>query len=507
MPQQPLVLPVAEYAPDLPAEAGAAVVKNVYPRTPVSYGPVPAPSVYSSAMTLRCQGAAAFRDPSGNINIFAGDANDLYRLTAGSTSFSNVSQSAGGYSTDSDAEWGFAYFNGRLIATNFVDAPQTFLLALDTAFSDLGGSPPRGKYVCVLKNSFVMLGNLFDGADAEQPQRVGWSGAGDAGSWPTAGSQSAAQLQSGRFTLLGDGGAVQGFATDLANADGVVFQEYAVKRVMYVGPPGVFAFLPAENVRGTPSPYSIVTMGGVAYYRAQNGFYAFDGVASRAIGANKIDQTFADDLDQNYFMRVVAAADPVLKLIWWAYPGAGNSGGNPNRLLCYNWQLDRWSLVEATVETIVRVLSIGYTLDELGTVLGYTLDEVPAPLDSAVWTGGNLQLGTFDTDHKLNYLTGTPLAAQVDTAELQPFPGRRSFVSGARAKVDGVGTAPTVSIGRRERLQDAVSYTADIPINALGLSPARTSGRLIRASVKVPASGTWEHISGVEIDAIPQGIR
>ncbi len=512
----PLVLPVAQYAPDLPdfPGGGSAVIKNVFPRTASSYGPIPAPAAQYNALGSRCIGGCAFRDSSGNVFMFAGASADLYLLKAGLSSWQNASKTPGVYSS-TDQVWNFIFFNGSVIGTNFGDPPQIFTLVGGSTFGDLGGAPPRGKYIAVVKNAFVVLGNTYDPTDGNAPQRVWWGGAGTSDVWPGLGTDAAAQVQSGAVDLLGPGGNVQGFAPDLINADAVVFQEYGVRRMMYQGPPDVFTFLPVENARGTPAPSSIVVNGGIAYYWGQDGIYAFDGGTSQPIGADKVDKFLlgegnrVGDVDMGNIRRVVGTADPLNKLIWWAYPSRQNVDGNPDRLLCYNWQVGRFSLIEVTCETIVRLLSIGYTLDQLETVLGYlTLDSIPAPLDSDIWLGGRLQLGLFDTAHTVNFLTGARLAATVDTQELQPAPGRRLLIRNTRPYVDGLSTAPTVAIGRRERLQDAVSYTSAVALNAMGACPVRTSGRYVRGRIVVPAdSANWQNISGIELDASPLGVR
>lgn len=503
-----VTLPIAEYAPDMPAVPGQSSgnIRNVVPLTQISYGPVKAPSVFTNALTARCQGAVGFIDKNLAITLFAGDATKLYRLRAAEAlAWADVTNSGGAYSIGSDSQWEFEYFNGSVIATDYTDNVQTFNVVSDSTFSDLSANAPKARHIAVVKNSFVVLGNTTDGVNGALDQRVWWSGAGNATSWPTPGGQSAAQLQSGAVDLTGNDGPVQAIRSGLAGADGLVFLRYGIKRMMYAGPPVVFEFLPAEGLRGTPAPYSPVVMGGIVYYLAFDGFYASDGVSSKAIGANRIDKTFYADLSPSYIDRVTGAADPLNKLIWWCYPGQGNVGGNPNRLLAYNWELDRWSICDVTSETICRMMGIGYTLDELYTVLGYTLETLPAPLDSQIWQGGALQLGLFDSNHKLNYLTGDNLAATIETSEMEPIPGKRGFVRNSRPLVDG-GT-PTVSISHRERLQDAATDTAAISLNSLGNCPVRTSGRYMKGTIATLSGDSWTHASGLEIDIVQQGSR
>lgn len=476
--------------PDQPA-SGSAVIQNVFPRTLASYGGINAPVAVYNALNSRCRGGFGVHDKFGNVFMFAGSNSDLYLLKAGGTDWVNKSVAPGFYDTGVNV-WNFVYFNGQVITTNYTAIPQHYILSPESSvFSFLSGAHavPRAKYIAVVKNAFLALGNTYDDVNGEMPQRVWWSAAGDPENWPVLGTDEAAQVQSGAVDLLGGGGDVQGFAPDLINADAVVFMEYGLRRMMYAGPPDVFSFLPVENARGTPAPSSIVVQGGIAYYWGQDGIYAFDGGSSQPIGAGKVDKFLlgdgnqVGDVNMAHIKRVVGAADALNKLIWWAYPSTASSG-NPDRLLCYSWELGRFSLVLLTCETIFRLLSVDATL------------------------GSKLQIALFDATHKMNFFTGGALAATVDTQELQPVPGRRVFIRNSRPMVDGLSSAPTVAIGHRERLQDAVSFSPAVALNAMGMCPVRRSGRLVRGRITVPADATtWSNISGIELDVVPQGSR
>jgi hypothetical protein len=394
-------------------------------------------------------------------------------------------------------------FGDRVVMTNFANPLQSLRLGSDAAFSDLAAAAPRARHLAIVRD-WLVLGNTFDGADGAQPQRVWWSAIDDPASWPAPGSAAAAAAQSDFQDLVGGAGWVQGIVGNLGTADGAVFQERGIVRMSYVGPPAIFAFATAEGARGTPAPGSIAQLGTIVYYLGEDGFYAFDGSASRPIGANKIDKTFFADLDPQHLGRVSAAIDPINKLCFWAYPGAGNSGGNPNRLLAYNWSLDRWSLIEVELELLLRSLSFGYALDGLD-VVNASLDALPFSLDSRAWTGGRVLLAGFDPAHRLGYFSGAPLAPVVETAEARLAEGRRVSVTAARAVVDG--GVPAVAIGTRERLADPVAYGPAVAIDARGNAPQRASGRYARARVTLPAGSGFAHIGGVEIDAVPEGLR
>lgn len=505
MPKQPQILWVGEWLPDQPdyQNQGSANVRNVFPRTQTSYGPVATPSPYSDALGDRCQGAAAYISNSGNTNIFAGDATKLYNLVSGGSTWTDVSK-GGGYNTPATGQWHFDVFNNIALATNYADPIQAFTLGSSTAYADLSADAPKAKYIETVKG-FLVTAYTNDGTFGVQPQRVWWSGLADPTNWPTPGSIAAAQAQSSYNDLFGAAGSITGLIGNLGTADAAVFMEHAVWRMLYVGPPLTFDFLPAEGVKGCPAPNSIVQYGNLVYYLGEDGFYVFDGTSSQPIGAQKFDSTFYADLDQSYMERVWAAVDPANKTIMWAYPGAGNTNGNPNHILIYNWSLQRAAILDITLEVVMRLVSIGYTLDELYTVLGYTIDGLPAGLDSALWQGGLTLLGLFDTDHKLNFFTGENLAATVDTTETQFIPGKRAIITNARPLVDG--GIPSVAVGHRDRLVDPVTWTSAIPMNSLGTSPVRTSGRYTRAEITLPAGSDFLNIQGTEIEASSAGIR
>lgn len=510
MARQPIIMRVSDYAPDMPNYMSPASdnVLNVFPRTPTSYGPVGSPTPLTASIQARCQGAYSGLDTAGNVNAFAGDIHDLYQYTASATSWSIVSKSAGGYSTAQDEQWHFTLFGTRVIATNFADAPQSFLLGQSSKFADLATGAPKARYGATVK-SFLMLANTSDPIYGPQPQRVWWSGNGDPTNWPTPGSQLAATYESSYQDLVGQGGWIKGIVGNLGNADALIFLEHEIWRAVFAGAPAVFDFFPMVGAKGTPAPGSIAERGGIAYYLGEDGFYVTDGSVSKPIGANKVDKTFYTDLDQNYFGSISSAIDPINRLYLIFYPGSGHVGATCNKMLAYNWLLDKWSPIIPLPnggEFIMRALSFGYTLDQLYTILGYSLDTLPFPLDSRVWTGGSILLGIFDQNHKLNFFTGVPLAAIVEMSETQPNPSGVTKVINTRPIIDG-NAMPSVSIGVRNRQVDTPVFTTPIAMDALGTAPQRAVGRYVRARMTVPSSSSWTNISGIELDGVPASGR
>lgn len=500
-------LEAKEWRPDLPsAGSGYSInVMNVLPRTPTTYGPFSNFAAYaSSPLPIMCQGAVSVLDSADNVNTFAGTATDLYQMTVAGPTFSNVSKSAAAYHLTNDEAWNFALFGDNVIATQINDSIQSFVLGTSSKFADLSADAPKARYAAVVKG-WLMVANTFDATDGAVPWRVWWSAYQDPTSWPIPGTAAAAAAQSDFNDIVGQGGWIQGIVGNLGTADAAIFFEHAVWRVVYSGPPTVFTFSPAEGVRGTPAPGSIAQLGAFVYYLGEDGFYVFDGTNSQPIGADKVDRTFFADLDPNYMFRITSAVDPVNKMILWSYPGSGNNQGNPNRIIIYNWFTKTWAIANVEMELIFRSLAFGYSLDGLDAV-STNLDALQFSLDSRAWTGGALIMSGFSTSHTLGYFNGAALAPTVDTEEIQPFLGQRTFCRNARPIVDGSVT-PSVALGLRTTVEQSATFTNPSAMNSLGWCPIRGNGQYMRARITLPASSVFTHIQGVELDGDPAGYR
>lgn len=503
-----MIVPVAEFAPDMPDFPATTtdVAFNVVPSTPVSYGPCPSLQAFSTALTARCQGAIEMADNSGNVRVFAGDVSKLYRSTTGA-SFSDVSK-GGGYSLAADQQWRFTQFGQRIIATDYADNIQSYVEGTSSLFADMitsGQTDLKARFVATVKDWVVFL-NTSDGTNGAQPQRVWWSAINDPTSFPTPGTQAAANVLSDFQDNVGPHGRGMGIVGNLGSANAGVFYERAVFRMVYSGLPDIFDFAPAEGARGLLASGSLVQQGPIAFYFGEDGVYAFDGSSSRAIGKNKIDKFLLNDLQFTYLDRVSGAVDPKRGLIVWAYPGVGAVNGVANRLLFYSPFLDRFSITDVgaiNAEYLIRGASFGKTLEQLDSF--GTIDSLAYSLDSSVWTGGVSVLAGFDSSHKFGYFDGSNLAATVDTQDGELVPGRQCMVNFLRPLVD-VSSA-TVATAARDRIADTVTYSSAVAIARAGTCPVRARGRYHRARIQVPAGASWTHISGVDTQEVqPLGI-
>jgi hypothetical protein len=489
-------IPLGEYLPDLPSfgNPGATEAKNVLPFG-VSYQPWPSLNLYSNALTARCQGAAYGKDADGNTFNFSGDATKLYKLS--SASWADISV-GGGYATLADGRWFFSNYNTRMLATNFANAIQTFTMGTSSAFANLSASAPKARYITAARD-FIIVGNTFDSVDGNMPNRIRWSAVGDPTNWTVS-----ATTQADYQDLDSSKGWVQQV---IGGEYVVVFQERAINRMTYAGSPVVFQFDEVETGRGLLAPGSAVKFGNFIAYLGIDGFYVFDGNQSVSIGENKINKTFFTDVDTGYFDRIASCVDLDKQIIYWAYPGAGNTVGLCNKILAYNYSqgaVKRWSYAEVNTEVIYISLSEGYTLDSLDS-LSSSIDALPIYLDSRFYTGDNYILSAFDSSHRLNTFTGSAMTATIETSEAEMFEGSRAFVTLIRPIVDGTGTT-TVQIGTRNLLSDSISWGSAISLDSLGEAQCRSTARYHRARLNI--SGGFNHAQGIEVlKATQAGVR
>jgi len=485
-----MIIKFGEWTPDVPplGNQGLATAKNVIP-TEYGYGQFSSLASFSSALDAYCRGAVSMSDVDGAVHTYAGNASKIYRLVGATMTDSSK---GGGYACTTESYWEFAKFGNTCIATNFDDAIQAVTLG-GTTFANLDASAPQARHIAAVRD-FVMVGNTYDGVDGNMPHRVRWSAFGDSTDWTVA-----AATQADYQDLEGNGGWVQAV---VGGERAIIFQERAIWMATYVGSPAVFQFDKIEDGRGAFAPRSVVQVGGIIFFLSDNGFYAMSGGQSFPIGSGKVDRTVLEEINENYLYRVTATYVPKDKVIVWSYPTEQSVNGVPDKIVMYNWAAKKWAFAELDHELVFPAMSVGTTLDGLDSISS-SIDALGISLDSRTWMGGNLQLGGFDTDHKLGYFDGTALDAVVETGEFQINQGGRAEVTEVVPLVDG-GTH-TVQLGERETQAGSVSWSGTSEENSSGICPVRSNSRY--HSIRVNITGNFTNVHGADIRAVAVGKR
>ena len=484
-------VPFGEWLPDQPdhGKQGANVATNVY-YAANTYKRFPSLVNYSSNnISADSRGAGSFRDNSGNVYNFVAKNTDLYQLASGA--FTSRKSSLSGGNTDF---WTFTQFGEYVIASNGADAPQYYLMGTSTNFANLSaiqtaGTVPTFRVSGVVRD-FLVTGNITNATN-----RIQWSGINDITVW--SGKQSDSQ------DLPGSGGQVVAITSGEV---GYVFRQNQIIRMDYVGGAVVFRLSVISPNRGAVYGRTVCQDNRQIFFYADDGFYQINGDQIIPIGVEKVNRFFDLNLNKAYSDRICAAVDPFNQLAMWLYPSVNNTSnttGICDRIIIYNYATQKWSLAKANASTIFSQFVGTFTV-ELMDIISENLENISAALDTDYWSGGQMFLGAIDSDYKAAIFSGNSNECEVETAELEVFPGHRANITGIRPIVDATAT---LTVKARERLADTESSTSSVSMRDSGINPVRKSGRYIRANVKVASGTSFTHAQGIDLIASRAGTR
>lgn len=477
------VITFGEWAPDrAPIDnPGVITAKNVYPSSS-GFRPVKSLQAATDALTARPRGAIQVTDKDLNVIQFAGDETKLYENASNSWGDKSI---GGGYSTGTEEVWEFAAWENKILATNFSDNPQQLTFGAAN-FSNLT-TTLKARHITVIRD-FVVFANTFDATDGNKPNRIRWSAFGDETDYIVSAST---------LSDFQDLKTSQPIERVFGGEYGVIFQKNNIWRMSFVGAPVVFQFDQTIPGIGLMTPGAAVQDGDSIYFLSDRGFYSvLNGTQASAIGSEMVDRFVLDDIDQNNLHRVSSAIDPTTQRVYWAYPGSGNIGGTPNKIVVYDRSINRWSLIEQNVELLWSAGGVATTLEDLDAISS-SLDDLGASLDSNRWSGGAAILGAFDTTFKSGSFDGSNMDATIITREFQFNDNARTMLTSFTPIIDG-GTV-TAKVHTRDKQSDAVTTGSTLNQTSTGRFTTRNNARFHRMEFNL--SGTWKHAVGMEVDA------
>lgn len=429
------------------------------------------------------KGAQQFFDGSDVSLIVGGTNTTLF------TRRSVVAETTGLNAIGDGEAWDFAQFNDLVIATAVNNVPQYLTsIGSDDEWSALPGDPPAAKR-CARVGEFLMLGNI-DGA----PNRIQWSHYNaPASSW------AASRLtQAGSADLPPEGGSVQRI---VGGRYAMVFQERAISRLSYVGPPTVWRRDDVTTGRGAVAPFSVVQVGFLVYYLSQDGFYVTNGATTEPIGNNRINRWFFDTIDQSKVGEVQGAVDWVNECIFWLF---SEGGVGQDRAIIYSYGQNRWSTATISADWLVGSQVDGIDIDSIDEIYG-DLDSVPVSLDAAEFRAGNRVLAGF-VGGVYGTLFGSPLEATFETGAAQVLPKRRVFMTEVAPLIDATSRDERVSIRSWDQFNVA-EVTPQVQVGWSGFAPVRAECHKAAVIVRKPAGTEWSDAQGVQIRFRGAGYR
>jgi hypothetical protein len=301
---------------------------------------------------------------------------------------------------------------------------------------------------------------------------------------------------------LADGGIVRGVA---GGEFGLIFQDSSIRRMTYApGSPYIFGIDRISSDDGLFAPYSLVQAADRVFFLSPQGFKMIaPGGYPVPIGKEKFDRTFFDDLDENNIQLMIGASDPRATRVYWAYKSVNGVSGKFDKILVYDWALDRAATINVMGEYLASLSRPGLTLEGVDAAYGSNIDTLTLNSLDDISTAAYSQFSAFDASHKLGFFTGANLEATMQTPE-QGGDGRKLFIRGFRPVTDASSAYGAVTY--RDTAQATASTSSEVAVNSrTGRCDFRLSTRYARGQVRVPAGETWTYAAGVEPDVVKDG--
>lgn len=356
MPKTLPITPFSEFRPDISDYDGETSkdITNVVPRGD-GYGPFASLVAYTATLPGPCRGYFFARNDDGSISVFAGTATKLYQLNNTNLTWTDVSLSGGSYSAlGSTANWQFTQFNSFVLAVQVNAVTQIFNLTSSSAFANVAdGNCPQAAYITVV-NQFVVLSGLA----TPNVYRIQWSGLDDVSS-----SQAfTSGINSSDFQDLGDGGIVRGVS---GGEYGIILQDASIRSMIYApGSPYVFGIERVSLDDGMFAPYSLIRSGDKLFWCSPSGFKLMaPGGTPTPIGKERVDRTFFADVDTGNLQLFLGANDPTQTRVYWAYKSINGTTGQFDKVLCYDWALDKWTILKFSGQYLASLSKPGITLE------------------------------------------------------------------------------------------------------------------------------------------------
>ena len=484
MPAQTIPFPFFEPDKSQFNLSATSLVTNALPFAD-GWRPAKGLTVISSALGGECLGAVYVREADGDYTLIAGTRTGLYKLNTTDYTWADISGTDAPYSVPVGDRWSFTRFGSYLIAHTLGDDIQVFNIGTSLTFEKLAGSPPRAKYSLATGDFLFLL--YLDG----KPETIRWSGLNNVEQW-TIGEEFCDEQ------YLPSGDEIMGGVP--FNNGAYIFQRNAIQAMQFAPGSGfTFTRSEANPKRGCIAPLSIVEIGaGNMCYLSEDGFYM--GVEGSPIGAERVDRWFFKQLDTQYLLDVRGVADPFEKIVWWSFRDATGEA----RMLGFDWQLNRWCMVDNDVEELAPLATPGVTWDGIDNLFN-TIDDVSEPFDSRLFRGGRPTFAAFNREHKLGYFTGLNRALEAETATVGLNGSGRFFVNGMRVITDA--NTFTAQVASKDYHSDDLSWSDEItPSTRTKFISARSDGRLHRFRVNIPEGAAWENLTAITPEGEATGI-
>src|SRR5215468_7467395 len=197
----------------------------------------------------------------------------------------------------------------------------------------------------------------------------------------------------------------------------------------------------------------------------------------------------------------MGAADPRSTRVYWAYKSVSGTVGTYDKLIGYDFLLDRFFPVSVSGEFLLGISQTGLTLENLDSISS-SLDALTLSLD-AYATAVQPEIAQFSASHVLGFFRGDNLEATIESAE-QGTDDNRITIRGFRPVTDASTLYGSVSY--RDTPSMAAVPGAEVLVNSrTGRCDLMRDTRYSRFKVRIPAAASWSFCAGMVPDLSASG--
>lgn len=486
------MLAVGPYEPDrLPTNPGG--VGNCVNAIPmldgevgISYRPLPSFAGVPGAGTFPGvpQGGISIVNPnSGGYEVYVCSSTNIYKMNADYT-FTSIGS---GYNLPAEDSWSILQFGNFLLFTNTLDGMLQYNVVTPGAITAITGAP-KARFI------FTAFSCVF-ALDCDGENRVVRnSGFDDHTVW-TPGQNGAGfqPIQDGQELIAG---------AALSDNTAVILQRNTARIMTATGTTQVYNLTKLSENIGSVGAKSCVNTGNKLYFLSTDGFYAIDANGLSPIGANKVNRTFYQYVNEDQLFRTQAAYDPGNRLVNWYYQDGfkAHPAGELSGSFFYSEETNSWGRAASSGTTYLGVYQFatpGYGLDSIDSF--GTLDTLPYSLDSRFWLGGQPRLAGINIFGQFGFFDGSNEEATFETIVDVSHDSR--LINEITAITDCPGVSFTLYAG------DTLNGIATVgsAITTVQRAYVRMRGKYIKFGAIANLGYAWTYFRGVAFPDIRPG--
>ena len=354
----------------------------------------PGSSALGATLSERVQRMFELEREDGSTDFIRVGLTKVQRLNKSAGTWGSIANAVLTGSEQDQVDYAFPLLSGSRIVTftNGVDNIRKYTGTGNDA--DLGGTPPKAKYMTYFGGYLVLAYITNDGSGNTLPFRVQWSDTGDPEEWSTGNANST--------NLLEDGG----FITGIANWGNfvTVHKDDSIYVGQLVSTSDVFRFDRKATGVGAVSGKAIQTIiTGEQIFLASDGIHTFNGITAPLV-ESPIQEELRDEMNPAYLYKAEAIVKEEDDEVWFAVP-IGNST-EPDTIYKFNY---RTRQIYKDIRTNLTTFGLYLNTDE------ETWDELTGTWDEQTWRWNDRVLSDAQPQIAFGFSDGVTLKNDATT--------------------------------------------------------------------------------------------